>query len=52
MLYATEGREAETFAAFRADLQAHGGDPARVRQRRMLFIVGERSVTEPASNSE
>lgn len=31
VLFATEGRDAETVASFAADLTAHGGDPARVR---------------------
>lgn len=30
LLFATPGRDARTFAAFAADLQAHGGDPAAI----------------------
>ena len=30
VLFATEGREAETFALFREDLEAHGGNPDRI----------------------
>lgn len=30
VLFATEGRESTTFAAFREDLEAHGGDPDRI----------------------
>lgn len=30
VLFATEGREAETFGAFREDLEAHGGKPDRI----------------------
>lgn len=30
VLFATEGREAETFGLFREDLKAHGGDPDRI----------------------
>lgn len=32
VLFATEGRESTTFAAFRTDLEAHGGDPDRIRE--------------------
>lgn len=32
VLFATEGRDAETFRAFRADLEAHGGDPERITE--------------------
>jgi transposase len=32
VLFDTEGREAETFRAFRADLEAHGGDPERIAE--------------------
>jgi transposase len=31
VLFATEGREAETFGHFVRDLEAHGGDPLRIR---------------------
>jgi transposase len=30
VLFATEGRESDTFRAFREDLQAHGGNPDRI----------------------
>jgi transposase len=30
VLFATEGRDADTFGAFREDLEAHDGDPDRV----------------------
>ena len=30
LLFATPGRDAKTFAAFAADLEDHGGDPARI----------------------
>ena len=32
VLFATEGRESTTFAAFREDLEAHGGDPDWIRE--------------------
>lgn len=32
VLFATEGREAETFRAFRDDLEAHGGDADQIRE--------------------
>lgn len=32
VLFATEGREAETFGLFRDDLEAHGGTPDRIRE--------------------
>jgi len=32
VLFATEGREAATFRAFRKDLDAHDGDPDRIRE--------------------
>jgi transposase len=30
--FATEGRASTTFPAFREDLEAHGGDPDRIRE--------------------
>jgi transposase len=32
ILFATEGRESDTFGAFCDDLEAHGGDPDRIRE--------------------
>jgi transposase len=32
VLFATEGRESDTFGAFCDDLEAHGGDPDRIRE--------------------
>ena len=40
LLFATPGRDAQTFATFSADLQAHGGDPAAITDVSMDMSKG------------
>lgn len=48
VLFATPGRDAETFEAFREDLVAHGGEPKRIRELCMdmspAYLKGAREV--------